>query len=93
MLETRINQLQLNITKKELQVQLTKNSTQNVIRLRTISKRAHRLLQEIDEFPIKLTEKITPRWLFHLTKKEFEEFIQKYSHMSKLERHFVGTQS
>jgi len=75
LLEIRINQLQLNITKKELQVQLTKNSTQNVIRLRTISKRAHQLLQEIDEFPIKLIEKVTLRWLFHLTKKEFEEFI------------------
>ncbi|RHZ51241.1 hypothetical protein Glove_481g65 [Diversispora epigaea] len=85
LLETRINQLQLNITKKELQVQLTKNSTQNVIRLRTISKRAYRLLKEVDEFPIRLAEKVTPRWLFRLTKKEFEEFIQKCSHMSKLE--------
>ena len=93
LLEARLIQLQLTIPKNELQAQLIRYSTHNVDRLQRIAKRAHRLLQEIGEFPIKMTEKITPRWLYCLTKKEFNELIQKCSRMNNLESHFAGAQN
>src|SRR5829696_4841440 len=92
LLETKINQLQQKATKAEVQKQIEKYSQQNIKRLRQISKRVHRLFQEINEFPIRLTEKVTPRWLYNLTTSEFEEFTQKCSNMNNFEPHFAGAQ-
>ena len=92
LIETRVNQLQQTITKKELQKQLGRYSSQNIERLRRISRRAHLLLQEVNEFPIRLTERVTPRWLYGLTKREFETFLQKCNRMNNLEQNFAGAQ-
>ena len=92
LIETRINQLQQTITKKELQKHLGKYSSQNINRLKQISKQSYRLLQEVDEFPIRLTELVTPRWLFGLTKREFETFLQRCSRMNNLKQNFAGAQ-
>jgi hypothetical protein len=93
LLETRINQLQQRTSKTEMQKQLEKLSQQNIKRLLQISKRTHRLLQEINEFPIRMTEKVTPRWLYNLTNNEFEEFMKKCNRMNNFEQHFAGAQS
>jgi hypothetical protein len=76
-----------------MQKQLEKLSQQNIKRLLQISKRTHRLLQEINEFPIRMTEKVTPRWLYNLTNNEFEEFMKKCNRMNNFEQHFAGAQS
>src|SRR5688572_2748472 len=77
LIETHMNQLQQTITKQELQRQLGRYSSQNIARLKRISKQAYKLLQEINEFPIRLTERVTPCWLLTLSKREFETFLQK----------------
>ncbi|CAG8739222.1 14088_t:CDS:1 [Dentiscutata erythropus] len=92
LIETRINQLQQTTMKKELQKQLGRYSSQNIARLKQISKRSYRLLQEVNEFPIKLTELVTPRWLYNLSKREFEVFLQKCNRMNNLEQNFAGAQ-
>ena len=93
LIETRMNQLQQTVTKQELQRQLGRYSSQNIARLKRVSKRAYRLLQEINEFPIRLTECVTPRWLLILSKREFETLLQKCNRMTNLEQNFAGAQN
>ena len=49
-------------------------------------------MEVTQEFPIRMTTKVTPRWLYSLTTGEFEEFLQKCRKMNNLENHFAGTQ-
>jgi len=93
LIETRLNQLQQTISKKELRKQLGTYSSHNIGRLRRISKWSYKLLQEINEFPIRLTERVTPRWLLNLSKREFETFLQKCTRMNNLEQNFAGAQN
>jgi hypothetical protein len=92
LIETKMNQLIKDETKGEALKQLKKYSQQNTSRLRQIAKRANKLMQEVNEFPIRLTTKVTPRWLYRLTEGELEEFILKYKEMNNLEYHFAGAQ-
>src|SRR5919109_3403727 len=82
LIETKMNQLIKDETKGEALKQLKKYSQQNTSRLRQIAKRVNKLMQEVNEFPIRLTTKVTPRWLYRLTEGELEEFILKYKEMS-----------
>ena len=92
LLETKMNLRLQQSSKKDLLKFLRENSSQNERRLRTIAKRANQLLNVIDEFPIKMLEKVTPKWLYRLTEKEFSEFILKCQRLNSLDQHFAGAQ-
>jgi hypothetical protein len=93
LLETKMNHQLQQSSKRELLKFLRENSSQNERRLRLIARRANQLLNVIDEFPIKLLEKITPKWLYRLTEREFNEFISKCQRLNSLNQHFAGAQS
>ena len=80
-------------TKRQVIEAVKRHTPQNVHRLREIAKRANQVLEITNEFPIRMTTKVTPRWLYSLTKGEFEQFLQKCRRMNSLENYFAGAQS
>ena len=92
LLETKMNQIIQRMDKRNALKIIRKHTNQNVSRLRQIAKRSYQLMEISGEFPIKLTSKVTPRWLYRLTNGEFEEFLRKCRRMSDLERNFAGAQ-
>jgi hypothetical protein len=49
-------------------------------------------LEITGEFPIRLINQVTPRWLYNLNEGEFEEFLQKCNRINNLELNFAGAQ-
>lgn len=92
LLETKMEQMIQRMNKHNVLKIVKKHTLQNVSRLRQIAKRANQLMEITSEFPIRLTTRVTPRWLYRLTNGEFEEFLRKCRRMSDLERNFAGAQ-
>ncbi|RHZ87912.1 hypothetical protein Glove_29g109 [Diversispora epigaea] len=79
-------------SKRDVTKYLQGYSQQNIPRLRQIARRANQLFKVIEEFPIKLVTKVTPRWLYQLNEREFEEFLIKCERIKKHENSFAGAQ-
>ena len=79
-------------SKRDVTKYLQGHSQQNISRLRQIARRANQLFKIIEEFPIKLVTKVTPRWLYQLNEREFEEFLVKCERIKSHENSFAGAQ-
>jgi len=92
LLETKMEQMISRMNKSNVMKILKKNTSQNINRMRQIAKRANQLMEVTNEFPIRMTTKVTPRWLYRLNKVEFEEFLLKCRRMNNLGNYFAGAQ-
>ena len=93
LLETKMNTMIQRSTKKKVIEVVKRHTQQNVPRLREIARRANKVLEITNEFPIRMITKVTPHWLYSLSKGEFELFLQKCRRMNSLENHFAGAQN
>jgi hypothetical protein len=93
LLETKMDQMIFRMGKRNFLTTLKRCTSQSISRMRVIAKRANKLMEITNEFPIRLTTMVTPRWLYRMTNDEFDQLLQKCRRMNNLENHFAGAQS